>query len=352
MPRLILLWCCTSITTEALALDPSPQLLKELTPNPAVFCGEQVPVDKWDVRERLEKELLLMLQDEGQIILWLKRVPRVMPVVAESLRARQMPDDLKYVPVIESSLKPRAYSYAGAAGYWQFVRSTARRHGLVCGRTLDERFDLGPATRAALDYLQSLHDMFGSWALALAGYNWGEDRVAKAIKEQGTSSYYQLRMPSETEAFLFRALAAKLIISEQAALGLEVLHEDRYHPEDVDTVAVKVLAHYLPLTEVAKLAGTFYREVRRLNPQLVSDGLTKWTYQIRLPAGCGATFEKNYDPERYRPKVVYHVVKRGENLTRIAKRYGVTVRQIMQWNGVRNANRIYPGQRLAVSPPG
>jgi LysM repeat protein len=332
-------------------LDVTPKLLHELIPDTLTYCGEEVPLNKWDVRERLEKELLVMLQDEGQIILWLKRAPRVIPFVAASLKARQMPDDLKYIPVIESSLKSRAYSSARAAGYWQFVRGTARRYGLICGSTLDERYDLGRATKAALDYLSDLHDMLGSWPLALAGYNWGEDRVKDAVKEQGTSSYFLLRMPRETEAFVHRAIAVKLIFANQAALGLEVPAEHSYSPERTDTVTVKVLTSYLPITEIAKLAGTYYREIRRLNPQLISKGLTKWTYRIRLPLGCGATFESKYDPEKYRPKVTYHKVSRGQTLSSIARRYGVSVRQIMQWNGIRNANRIYVGQRLAVSPP-
>jgi membrane-bound lytic murein transglycosylase D len=352
LQALFLFWCFVGLVGTAAGLDVTPALLRELVPDSLTYCGEEVPLGTCDVRERLEKELLLMLQDEGQIILWLKRAPRVIPAVATRLQDRRMPDDLKYLPVIESSLKPQAYSSARAAGYWQFVRGTARRYGLICGNTLDERYDLGRATKAALDYLQDIHEMLGSWLLALAGYNWGEDRVADAIKEQGVSSYFELRMPRETEAFVLRAVAVKLIFAGQAALGLEPMPEDCYHPEAVDTVTVKVLANYLPLTEVAKLAGTTYREIRRLNPQLISKGLTNWTYQIRLPAGCGPSFEKKYDPEKYKPKVVYHLVKRGESLSGIAGRYGVTVRQIMQWNGLRNANRIYVGQRLAVSSPG
>jgi membrane-bound lytic murein transglycosylase D len=349
---LCVLVVCAILPPEARAIDVTPALLRELIPDTLTFCGEEIPLGACDVRERLEKELLLMLQDEGQIILWLKRAPRVLPMVADRLKARDMPEDLKYLPVIESSLKPSAYSSARAAGYWQFVRGTARRYGLVCGNTLDERYDLERSTEAALDYLQELHGMFGSWLVALAGYNWGEDRVTDAVKEQGVSAYHALRMPRETEAFALRAAAVKLIFTNQAALGLETVPEDCYQPEPVDVVHVKVLANYLPLVEVAKLAGTTYREIRRLNPQLISKGLTKWTYRILLPAGCGATFEKNYDPEKYKPKVAYHTVQRGETLIGIARRYGVSVRQLMQWNGLRNANRIYVGQRLAVSSPG
>ncbi len=348
----VLLAVCILVPPGAHALDVTPALLRELIPDTLTFCGEEVPLGACDVRERLEKELLLMLQDEGQIILWLKRAPRVLPFVADRLRARNMPEDLKYLPVIESSLKPSAYSSARAAGYWQFVRDTARRYRLVCGTTLDERYDLERATEAALDYLQELHGMFGSWLVALAGYNWGEDRVADALKEQGVSDYHDLRMPGETEAFALRAAAVKLIFANQAALGLEPDPEDCYHPEPVDVVEVKVLASYLPLTEVAKLAGTTYREIRRLNPQLISKGLTAWTYRIRLPAGCGTVFENSYDPQKYKPKVEYHVVQRGETLTQIAGRYGVSVSQVVDWNGLRTANRIYVGQRLVVSPPG
>ncbi|MBW2174132.1 MAG: lytic transglycosylase domain-containing protein, partial [Deltaproteobacteria bacterium] len=139
------------------------------------FCGEQVPLEIQEVRERLEKEVLLSAWNRPQVILWLKRVPRYFPHIEEMLEESKMPDDLKYLPVVESAFLPHARSNKKAVGFWQFMSATGRKYGLVVNRQVDERRNFFASTRAALKYLKELHSIFGSWTLAVAAYNMGED---------------------------------------------------------------------------------------------------------------------------------------------------------------------------------
>ena len=171
------------------------------------LCGEAVPFETPHVRERFEKEMLLSLGDRPQAVLWIKRAPRYMPVIEEALKANNMPDDLKYLAVAESALRPHAGSVKGAMGFWQLMPETARKYGLRVDENVDERRNIYLSTPAAIRYLQALHDHFSSWALALAAYNMGEEGLAAEMLEQGAQDYYNLYLPLETQRFIFRILA-------------------------------------------------------------------------------------------------------------------------------------------------
>ena len=159
---------------------------------PLEFCGEPLPLDIPEVRERLEKELLLTLWNRPQVILWLKRSGRFMPYIEGVLRQNQMPLDLKYMAVIESALRPHAQSSKGAVGFWQFIQSTGRRYGLRIDRAIDQRRSVFASTKAAAAYLKELYQLFGSWTLAAAAYNMGEEGLKSEILTQKTKHYYQL----------------------------------------------------------------------------------------------------------------------------------------------------------------
>ena len=152
---------------------------------PEVFlCGERVPMEDRKVWENLDREFLLALNSEAQVILWMKRARRYFPTIEKRLKEMGLPDDLKYVTITESSLRPSAVSSSGAAGIWQFIPSTGERYGMRKNKGFDERFDFLKATEGALAYLKSLYGEFNSWALAMAAYNAGENRIRKEIELQ------------------------------------------------------------------------------------------------------------------------------------------------------------------------
>ncbi len=253
------------------------------------FAGEAVPLDRWDVAERLEREFLLSVGNSAQVVLWLKRSARYFPYIERELARVGLPEDLKYVAVIESALLPGAYSNASALGIWQFISATARRYGLLVTSGWDERRNPERSTAAALAYLRELRQRFSDWPLALAGYNTGEGRVDQAMRHQGVTTYYQLALAEETERYVFRVLAAKLVLSEPERYGFEVPHEQRYRPHDGDIVTVE-LRDRVAVTELARRAGSFFRELKALNPEIVDDWLGKGRYAIRVPKGRGPAF--------------------------------------------------------------
>jgi hypothetical protein len=250
------------------------------------FAGEAVPLGQWDVSERLEREFLLSLGNPAQVVLWLKRSARYFPYIERELARAGLPDDLKYVAVIESALLPGAYSHASALGIWQFIASTARRYGLSVTSGWDERRNPERSTAAALAYLRELRQRFANWPLALAAYNAGETRVDQAMRHQGVPSYYQLALSDESERYVFRALAAKVILSEPERYGFEIPYEQRYRPHDADVIVID-LRERASVAELARQAGSFYRELKALNPEIVEDWLGKGRYAIRVPKGHG-----------------------------------------------------------------
>jgi hypothetical protein len=250
------------------------------------FAGEPVPLARWDVAERLEREFLLSVGNPAQVVLWLKRSARYFPYIERELERVGLPEDLKYVAVIESALLPSAYSHASALGIWQFIASTAKRYGLSVNSGWDERRNPERSTAAALAYLRELRQRFPDWPLALAAYNAGDGRIEQALRHQGVSSYYQVALSDETERYVFRALAAKLILSEPERYGFEVPREQRYRAYDADVVTIE-LRDRIAVADLARRAGSFYRELKSLNPEIVEDWLGKGHYAIRVPKGNG-----------------------------------------------------------------
>lgn len=311
------------------------------------FAGEPVPLDRWDVRERLEREVLLSLQDRGQVILWLKRGARYFPYIEGALRQAGLPEDLKYVAVVESSLLPQALSYASARGIWQFIPATARRYGLQVTAWWDERRDPELATRAALAYLRDLHRQFGRWSLALAAYNAGEATIRSALRRQKIRSYFQLALATETERYVFRAYAAKLILAEPRRYGFEIPEDDRYQPPRKERVRVRVRQR-LAVTAVAEAAGSFYREVKLLNPAITGDILPAGTYPINLPEGAGSNFSVREERPPAGSVRARHRVRRGDTLSGIARQYRVRLEDLRRWNPAVRGRVLRAGDVLVI----
>lgn len=286
--------------------------------------------------------------------LWLEREGMYGEFIRSRLRERGMPEDLLYLAMIESGLSNRAVSHAAAVGLWQFIAETGRRYGLEVSAYVDERRDPVKATDAALDYLEYLYDRFGSWYLAGAGYNSGENRVGRIMREmtgseRGTDAdYWRIapRLPRETRDYVPLMLAAGHIGKDPNSYGFYGI--EHHPPLAFDRVEVD---GGIPLTAVAQAAGVDVAAVRDLNPHLIR-GITppgrKW--EVRVPVGRRAAVLSNLDRavEETRVATVTHRVSRGETLTHIARRHGVAVSALRAANPGVNPNRLQVGQRVQV----
>ena len=316
-------------------------------PEKITFCGEDVPLDRLDVRERLEREFYFLLDREGQLLLYIKRAARYYPVVEQILEAHGLPDDLKYVPVAESGLLFRAQSPARAVGYWQFLRGTGNQYGLRVDRYVDDRRCMARSTQAAVAYLRKLYDQFGSWPTALAGYNWGERNVENTIEMQGTRDYYDLYLPEETERYVFRIITLKLILEDPAAYAIQVPENSTYRLPATATVSLYT-HHHTPIRVLSTCADTPPRELRQLNPWMLRSELPAGTYIFTLPEGKEADFVPCVTRKQAGTREQVHVVQQGDSLGRIAQRYGVSIGELERWNDISRHNPIHPGQRLLI----
>jgi len=319
----------------------------------AAFCGEPVPFDNQDVRERFEKEMLLSLWNRPQVLLWLKRASRYMPVIEEILAEYRMPEDLKYIAVIESALRPHAGSGKGAIGFWQFMPDTARRYGLVVDARRDERRNVFDSTRAAVFYFLDLFERFGGWTLAAAAYNLGEARLEAEIAEQQVDDYYDLYLPLETQRYVLRVVSAKLILSDPERYGFFLPPESLYPPLVFERLAVEC-PQETPIRIVAAAADTTFKRIKDLNPELRGHHLPAGAAYIRIPATASPAFAKRFRQLRdnYFAELEgrVYVVRQGDNLSLIADRFGVSLSSLLIWNRIDPRRTLYPGERLVIYP--
>lgn len=262
-------------------------------PDNITLCHEPVPLDDPEVREDLDREFTIAVWSRAQTLMWIKRAQRYFPEIERRIRAYGLPLDLKYVAVIESNLMSKARSTAGALGPWQFMGPTAKRFQLQANEALDERLDFTSATDAALRYLRDLHHLFRNWTLALAAYNCGEGRVQKEIANQGAQSYYHLSLPEETERYVYRVLAAKIILESPGRYGYDVPPEQLYPPLDFDEVDFSVTKE-VALRTLADACGGSYKSLKRLNPWIKGASLPPGAYHLKVPKGGGSRFKEAY----------------------------------------------------------
>ncbi|WP_447975159.1 transglycosylase SLT domain-containing protein [Nitrospira sp. Kam-Ns4a] len=251
-------------------------------PEKLVFAGQPIPLDSWQVRERIEYEFYQFLADEGESIIMAKRTGRCFPPVEKQLAEAGLPDDLKYMLLVESKCIAAAFSRAKASGPWQFIRPTGKRYKLNSNHWRDDRRNLELSTEAAIKYLRTLKEEFGDWFLAMAAYNAGEDRVRKLMKEQRVSDYWKLYYVRETMRYVPRIIAAKEIYSQpEKYLGLT--KADLYAPVETETVTVSVKEPQRHLAAIAEEYGTYFLELKMLNPEIRKEYLPKGIHQIKVP---------------------------------------------------------------------
>ncbi len=245
--------------------------LSQLTlPDKLELCGERIPLEIPEVRERAEREFYLLLQQPGQIILYLKRSGKFFPMFERIIKENNLPDDIKYLSVAESALY-QARSPKDAVGLWQFIEGTARTYGLRVDKDVDERRHPEKSTQAAMKYLERAYRRFGSWIVAFASYNMGVEGVANNINFQGTDNYFELFLNEETSRYIFRIAIIKEIMQYPEKYGFRVPVWERYKPER--TKIIKETSSIPNLAEWAKANRTTYKDVKILNPWILGRSL-------------------------------------------------------------------------------
>jgi len=246
------------------------------------FAGTAVPINLWQVRERIEFEFYRFLEDEGDSIILAKRTGRCFPPAERQLAEAGLPDDLKYILLVESKCISAAYSRAKASGPWQFIPSTGHLFALQSNNWKDDRRNLELSTEAAAKYLKKLHDIFGDWYLAMAAYNAGEVNILKSMREQKVNDYWKLYYATETMRYVPRIIATKEIFS-QPDRYLGIAKADLYPPLNTEVVTVTIKESQRHLASVAEQYGTYFLELKLLNPEIRKDYLPRGTHRIKIP---------------------------------------------------------------------
>ena len=252
-------------------------------PENLTFAGEKVPTDRYDIRERMDRELLVNTYWQSNGLLMMKRANKFFPVIEPLLKKYGIPDDFKYLAVAESGLQNNS-SPAGASGFWHFLRTSAREYGLEVNRNVDERYHLELATKVAAAYLKKSKERFGTWTLAAAAYNAGNARIANRLKNQQVDDYYDLLLNSETSRYVFRIVALKEIMSNPKKYGFEFDEEDLYSLPKTRTVEVDTAI--VNIASFAKHFGTNYKVLKLHNPWLRENKLnnkSRKLYHIKIP---------------------------------------------------------------------
>ncbi len=306
----------------------------------------------------------------GQVAFMLSACNFYMPIFEEALDAYNLPLELKYLPIIESALNPSAVSRAGATGLWQFMLATGKLYGLESNSLVDERRDPIKATWAAARYLKDMYDIYKDWNLVIAAYNCGPGNINKAIRRAGgKTDYWEIYnyLPRETRGYVPAFIAANYVMTYYCKHNICPMETNI--PKSTDTIQVNQKLHFEQIADICHIP---VEEIKSLNPQYkrnIVPGDSKPCI-LRLPTETISTFIDNQDTiyahrskELFKNrrtvasvdaktssgsgKVIYYKIRNGDTLSNIASKYGVSVRQLRQWNGLRN-NKIRAGKRLKI----
>lgn len=329
--------------------------------NEAANDVSEIPVEI----NQLVKKWIHYYQGRGREVfeIHLSRSARYIPMMKAVLKERGLPEDLVYIALIESGFSPKALSRAGAVGYWQFMRGTGRDYGLKINSHIDERRDPVLSTLAAADYFSGLYNLFGSWYLAIASYNTGENRIKRMVMTHHTRDFWELirkgRLPSETVNYVPKFIAASLIAKNPAKFGFHnIPYQKPFEYEEVNVVGTVSLSRF------AQNLNVNYLELRALNPIFKTDYAMPargGEFVLRVPKGKkeGALLALQKSQVR-NSKVVMaaarsdnnqiqrHKVRPGEGLIQIANRYGVTLTQLAKANKLSSRSHLRVGQNLII----
>ncbi len=270
----IMPWRDTVLQSAIISPIPIPEKLS--------FAGEEVPLQYFDVREALDRELQVNTFWHSQTVLLLKRANRFFPVIEPILKDQGVPDDFKYLAVAESGLI-QAISPAKAVGFWQLLETTAKEYGLEVNKEVDERCHIEKSTVAACKYFKKAYVNYGSWTMAAASYNFGQNGITRQIDRQDSNSYYNMILGEETGRYVFRILALKVIFENPKRYGFYLDDHDLYPPFEYSEVNVDTAIN--SIAQFAQQLGTNYKMVKMLNPWLRESYLPKRlnkTYEIKI----------------------------------------------------------------------
>ena len=253
-------------------------------PDNVTFAGEKMPLDNFDTRESLEREILISAYRHSSTILIIKRANRYLPLIEKILRKNNVPDDFKYLAAAESEYS-NMVSPAGATGFWQIMPETGKEEGMEINNVVDERYDIEKSTQFACEYFLKSYEKYGNWTLAAASYNGGRAAIDEQIRIQQENNYYDLLLSDETARYIFRAVAYKLLISDPQNYGFAI-KKDELYPE-MKFYEIKVDSTVSDFSSFAKMYGTNYKILKFLNPWLRKPYLTpkpNKEYLIKIPA--------------------------------------------------------------------
>jgi len=259
------------------------KIISPKIPNNVTVFGEGVPLDNFEVYERVDREILVNTYWHSATILAIKRAARWFPIIEPILKQNNIPDDFKYLAVVESNLE-NVVSPAGATGYWQFIKSAAKQYGLEVTDEVDERYDVIKSTEAACKYLNTAYQMFGNWTMSASSYNAGLSGIDKWSGLQKTTNYWNLVLGSETSRYVSRIIAMKLIMENPSAYGYDLKEEDLYKP--LKFKEVELNASVEDFAEYASILGVNYKTLKLYNPWLRDTKLkikSGVTYKIKIP---------------------------------------------------------------------
>lgn len=257
----------------------SPQVPASVT-----LCGEKIDLDPIDRYERLDRELSSIVYTHGTTMLIIKRANRYFPEMSKILKENGVPQDMLYLACVESSLNPRAYSPAKAAGFWQFIASTAKEYGLEVNDEVDERYNIEKATAAAARYLKKAYAKYGNWPSVMAAYNGGMTRITNELDRQNADTSLDLYLVEETTRYPYRIMAMKTVMENAPAYGFHLRDDQLYQPRKYRTVEVN--GPVADWAAWAKKQGINYSILREENPWIRSKSLTNKTgktYKVRVP---------------------------------------------------------------------
>ena len=316
-------------------------------PNKLDFAGERVPLEDFNVKERLDRELLVNTYFHSQTLLHHKRANRWFPIIKPILKEHGIPEDFIYLTLAESGLA-NVVSPKNAVGFWQILKPTALQYGLEVNNNVDERYHVELATKAACKYLLHSHDVFGNWTIVAASYNMGITGIKRQLIRQKANSYYDLILNSETSRYIFRLLALKEIINDPSRYGFIYRDEDLY--QSIDFEEIKIDTAVTNFANFSFQHGINYKMLKIFNPWLRDSHLnnkSRKEYTIKIPKldfdplANNEYYLKGFETEmmshekdKLNLQELIHIVQPGEDINMIAKEYKIKVQDLMDWNGL------------------